>query len=955
MTQLKPLARTGSQIGSEPIRFEFDGRGYVGQRGDTAASALLANGVRLLGRSVKYRRRRGMIASGADEPNALLTIGAGPDLIPNVPATRLVIKPGMKLFSQNRWPSLDKDASTALRLGKSLFGVGFYYKTFIWPSWKSYEALIRRLAGLGNAPRDSNLPPATRRHETCHVLVAGSGPAGLISALSAARSGKRVMLCESSPAIGGELTFEDAVIDGLCAADWIARVRDSLVEAGVGIHTDTTVVSARDGLAIAHHEPCGYPGEGDGLLHIHAERIIMATGASEHPIAFVNNDLPGVMLMGAADDLLARYGVAVAKRAVLFGNNDRIYATAMRLRRGGIEIAAIVDSRVAVQSELRVHLVADGVQCLMRSTVLKAIGRREVTGTVIGSLDASKPERMVDCDAILTSGGWTPWTDSSDKEQCGHGVTACGAANGKFSLPEVIADAASPAYAKGTEGTPNFFIGRCDSEPALQPIWHTPASLKDEKLQFVDFQNDVTVADLRQSVNEGFGNIEHAKRYTTLGFGTDQGRTSKAIGTATLAKFAGNSDVPRHSKARRPYRSVSLTALSGWRRDEMLRPVRRTPMTSRHLARGAAMQPTGLWMRPQYFTENGSCALEAGNREARRVRAEGGITDISTLGMIEISGIDAEHFVDRICLTKGSMLKPGRGKYALLLREDGFVLEDGIIVRIAEDRFLLMVSTAHAEVIVSHLKYWYSLEWAGRHVALTDVSDGWAGMAVSGERSLGAVHGLLGSGEADRLSELPRMGYLEAEWNSTPVRVVRASFSGEKTFELHTRPHQAAALWDALLGMDFAPYGLEALDILRIEKGFLTGAEMNGQTTPFDLGLGHLVARNPGAIGASLLQRPAIAESTRQLLIGLRATSPDHSFLAGAQITRMSDARPVGYITSAARSPMLGHSIGLALIDGSVAHAESRLLARDPMRGADTLVELAPVGQFDPDNSRTRS
>lgn len=951
--------RRGTRLGNEKVAFQFDGQTFEGFEGDTAASALLANGIRLFGRSVKYRRRRGLLAAGSEEPNALLTVGTSPELIPNAAATRIIIRDGLKLHSQNRWPSLEIDVASVLRLGSGFFGAGFYYKTFMWPSWRSYERIIRNLAGLGSAPTASNLAPAGHEHVSCDVLVAGGGPAGLTAALAAARAGAYVVLCESDAWCGGELEFETSNVNGRAGMQWVDETVQELIERKSRILLETTVICNDGSNIVAHREPGGLPGT-DVLYHIAAHASVNATGATERPIAFVNNDLPGVMLLGAAERYLACYGVAVGRRLVLFGNNDRLYPSALRLTAGGMEIAAIVDTRHHCSAPEKPKLESAGVTCLLGHAVVSAAGRREVQNATVASLSDVSRRREFVCDAVLVSGGWTSSTDSTSLEPASNGNwhALCGAAAGIFSLPEIVTSAARiGGHAARSTATPTVQISACgDTEPDVVPFWRSPASRTEEKSQFVDLQNDVTVADLRQALTEGFVDIEHVKRYTTLGIGTEQGRTGGMLGAAIVAELRGvDSQHVRPSKPRQPYRPVSLSALSTWRTGGSLRPERHTPLHAWHIANNAAFQMAGLWLRPQYYRANGESAAEAGPIEAARVRKTGGIVDSSTLGKILVSGVDAAAFLDRLYLSRASTLKSGRAKYAVLLREDGMVLDDGLMLRVGENQFLLTTSTTHAGSILSHLEFWRDLEWGDAGVSLIDVTDAWGVIVAAGPQSRDKLIGVLGAEWQDRISGMAHMDFLSSDWRGHDLRVLRASFSGELAFEIHCRPTTANELWQTLAEAGLYPYGLEALDILRIEKGYLTGAELNGQTTPNDLGMNRMVALNPHCVGSDLLNRRGLNDQSRPRLVGLRSANTGARFLAGAQITASNYLeRAIGHVTSSAYSPALQTWIGLALVARSVPPEGTELVARDPLHDCDTVVQLAPVTQFDPSGERMK-
>jgi len=971
--------RRGTRLKPGDLSFTFDGRHVVARAGDTATSALLANGIRLMGRSVKYRRARGVVTAGIEEPNALFSVGATPRVLSNVPGPQLAVRAGMSVRSQNRWPTLRHDLNALLQLGSGFFGAGFYYKTFMWPSWRTYEGIIRRLAGLGEAPSRCDLPPVDVEHMGVDVLIAGAGAAGLSAALAASRAGARVVICEREPVCGGELEFEG----GIPATLWVTEALRELAVRGVRVLTDTALVGGSGGLMVVHRQRGGLAGA-DAIYRIRPRTCVIATGAVERPIAFIDNDLPGVMLLGAAERYLSRYGVQVASRAVLFGNHDRLYSAAARLLAGGVGIAAIVDSRDEAQasasSRLRDTMRREGVLCFTGHAVLAARGRMEVKGARIAPITSPDESRDVACDAILVSGGWSPAIHPGLHEGGTKSFLAphaafiatdqpgwrigCGASAGAFELNEALASgraAGERAARDAGHGDPGLAVAvavvRGDPDPNLVPFWRSPAPRAAEKKQFVDLQNDVTVADLRQSLEEGFTDIEHVKRYTTLGVGTEQGRTSGVLGAAIVAELSGGAlPAVGTSRTRPPYQPVTLNAMVASRAGLAFRPTRRTPMHDWHAANGGELEPAALWMRPRYYRSNGANVFDAAVVEAARVRKHGGILDGSTLGKIEVAGPDAARFLDSVYLTPASTIKVGRSKYMVNLREDGMVLDDGIVLRLAEDRFLATVSSGHAGHMLSHFEFWRDVVVTPWDAAISDVTEAWSVIVAAGPQSREKLREVLGAQWHGPLATLAHMAFADGRWQDRALRVLRASFSGELAFELHCRPAIALALWQGLVDAGLAPYGLEALDILRVEKGYLVNSEMNGQTTPMDLGMEKLVQLGNRCVGRALLEREAFQEPERPTLVGLQAADVKARFLAGAHVTTHVDpARSVGHVCSAVFSPALERWIGLALVGRHLSKVGTQLVARDPVRNLETPVTVVPTVHVDAAGQRMRA
>ena len=959
--------------------FEFDGRALHGLRGDTLAAALLAQGVRLVGRSVKYRRPRGILSAGPEEPNALCTLALGARHVPNVPITTAMLAEGMRARSQNRWPSLRFDVCALIGVGGALFGAGFYYKTFMWPSWRCYEPLIRRLAGLGTAPRQPMLQFPGERHLHCDVLVIGAGAAGLAAAVAAASHGAKVIVCERDSLLGGELQFESGTIGGRPTSGWVTDTARTLSAGGVEVLSGTAVVGCYDEQVLALRQPNGIPTPGDELLSIRAKARILATGATERAIAFEDNDRPGVMLLGAVERFAQRFAVRAGNHAVLFANHDRVYAAALRLRAAGLRIAAIVDPRARRPLGALEELERSGVRILSEHVVERVLGRACVRGALVRALSSAAHSR-IECDLIAVSGGWTPTSQLALQSQLSErydaelaafvpesssdAVIPAGALAGRLELGEVIADglragaaaarlaAASPASAASAP------IVRADPPPALQALWRVRTG--NDKRQFVDLQNDVTVRDLRQAVGEGFREIEHIKRYTTLGVGTDQGRTAGLPGAAIVAELLESRlEHVGTSRARPPASPLPLAALAGAPAPLNVRPVRHTPLHGPQLASHAVMEPAGLWLRSRYFRNHGETLEAAAVFEAHRVRNAGGLFDASTLGKIELLGPDAAACIDRLYLGRPSRMGIDRARYGVMLREDGMVLDDGLLLRLGAEHFLLTTSTHAAAAVLSHLEYHVACAGSSLAVTCTDVTDAWAVIVVAGPASRGLLRHVLPAPWPGVLPHLKHMDLACGEWDGRPLRVVRASFSGELAYELHCSAEVAAPLWESLhaaaLTCGVIPYGLEALDILRIEKGYLTSAEINGQVSPFDLGLERMVSASADCIGRALLDRPALHEPQRPMLVGVVAADAAEHFSVGAQlIATRSDKHALGYVTSAASSPTLGRTVGLALLARAHARPGATVVGADPLRGRPTLLRVTAPVHLDPAGERMR-
>lgn len=975
------LAQGGLIDRARPLSFSFDGRSYRGFAGDTLASALLANDVTLVGRSFKYHRPRGILTAGSEEPNALVTLRAGARAEPNMRATTVPLYDGLVASSQNRWPSLAFDVMAVNQIASPLLVAGFYYKTFMWPAalWeKLYEPAIRRAAGLGAL---SGLPdPDTydREHAFCDLLVIGGGPAGLAAALTAGRAGARVILADDDALPGGRLLAERHAIDGQAGHEWAAAVAAELETLpNVRLLTHTTVFGVYDGREygaverVSDHLAEPLPGQPrQRLWSIVARRAILASGAIERPLVFGGNDRPGVMTASAVSTYVNRFAAAPGERTVVFTTTDSGWASARDLAAAGCRVAAVIDARPespalrALARELRIEALFGAVVTDVRGRRVKAVDVRQADGSL----------RRIACDLLAMAGGWNPaigigsnlgarpvWSDAIHSfllDAAPPGLAAAGAANGDFSLAAALrggtqagADAAATAPLRFTAS---------DDPAAVTPLWHVP----DRKTKaFVDFQHDVTDSDVDLAAREGFVSIEHLKRYTTLGMATDQGKTSQLNGHALLAAATGKSIAEAGTVlSRPPYLPVAIGVLAGHHRGRHFRPVRKTASHGWSEQQGAIFTDAGQWKRAQWFARAGERDwLETVNREVAATRGGVGVCDVSTLGKIDVQGPDAGVLLDRLYINTFSTLPIGKARYGVMLREDGFVMDDGTSSRFAEDHFFLTTTTVNAARVMQHIDYARQVIWPDLDVQATSVTEQWATYAVAGPRSRDLLQRLLPDQDLSNAG-FAYMAARELVWNGRDMRLFRLSFSGELAYEVSVPAGQGDTLLCALFahGADLGvtPYGTEALGVMRIEKGHPAGNELNGTTTAADLGLGRMMSTKKDFIGRIMAGRPGLVDPDRQALVGLRPVDGASRIRAGAHLlpqgARAVAANDEGYVTSAAFSPTLGMPIALALLKRGPHRLGERVTVHDPVRGADVLAEVCDPVFVDPEGVRVR-
>lgn len=985
------LATGGTAIDrNRPIRFSFDGRALRGFAGDTLASALLASGIRIVARSFKYHRPRGIVTAGAEEPNALVTIGTGARADPNVRATVAELHDGLVATSQNRWPSLDFDLMAVNGLIAPLIGAGFYYKTFMGPTrgaWHVYERFIRRAAGMGRASGLADPDRYERANLFCDVLVVGGGAAGLAAALAAARTGARVVLADEGAEPGGWLLAETTPVNGNAPADWArATVRALSAFPNVRVMPRTTVWGYYD-----HNQLAALERVTDHLAEkpahlprhrhwsIHATEVVLATGAIEQPVLVDGNDLPGVMLAGAVARYALAYGVAAGRHVVFFGGHDGVWQTALAAAASGVNVAAIVDPRPEPPSALADACRDTGIAVRPGASVVRVHGGKSVRSVDVAGADG-RVER-IEADVCATSSGWMPAVHLASQAgsrpvyDAGRGIflpgtprerwRAAGACAGDFGIAAALqggdaagrAAAVAAGFAASRTEAPRAAT-QAEPSPPLRLI-STPSPRGEKAKIFVDQQHDVTVADVVLAHREGFRSVEHLKRYTTLGMAIDQGKTSNVAGLSLMAELRGQTVAEVGTTTfRAPYAPVTLGAIAGAETGRHVRPVRHTPMHAWHLANGAEMMPAGAWLRPRVYYRAGENLRDAYIREARTVRERVGICDVSTLGKIDVQGPDAAEFLDRVYTNLFSTLPVGKARYGLMLRDDGILFDDGTSWRLSETHFLMTTTTANAAAVLQRLEFLLATDWPELRVAVSSVTDAWAGIAVAGPQSR-ATLAKLSDGFDVSDEGLPHLGVRTGTVAGVPAIVARLSFSGERAYEVYVPWRFGTSVWEALIGagqeFGIAPYGLEALGTLRIEKGHVAGAELDGRTTAADLGLAGLLSRKKPFIGSAMAGRPALVDPNRLRLVGL-VSRDGRPIRIGAHIVRSADPRrpgpSIGHVTSATYSPALGCNIALALVENGPALHGQTAYAADPVRGTHGTVEIRDPHFYDPDGSR---
>jgi sarcosine oxidase subunit alpha len=979
------LAAGGLVDRTKPLAFTFDGKAMQGFSGDTLASALLANGQMLTGRSFKYHRPRGILTAGSAEPNALVTIGRGGRTEPNTRATMQALYEGLEAKSQNRWPSLNFDIGAVNGLLSPFLGAGFYYKTFMWPGalWeKLYEPFIRKAAGLGKATHEADPDQFEKCWAHCDLLIVGGGAAGLTAALAAGRAGARVIIADENETMGGWLRAETAMVDGKPAQDFAAAMLAELASLpNVQIMPRTTVFGWYDsqvfGAVERVQKHVSVPN-----AHVPVERLwrivtraaILATGTEERPVAFGGNDIPGVMMAGAVRTYLNAYGVSPGKTVAVFTANDSGHALARDLEAKGVTVAAVIDSRadIAAPFALKARVVRGGF-------VADAHGGKAVEAIDIWR-DGVKERIAVD--ALAMSGGFSPvihlachrggkpvWSDAHVAflaPQGLKGVALAGAVTGVSTL--------STAFASGIETARNVlaelgFAPLAADPPAVagetdirtpKACWSSPGY---RGKAFVDFQNDVHTKDLDLAVREGYGHVELAKRYTTSGMATDQGKLSNVNAIGLLSEARRVSPAVVGTTTFRPfYTPVSFGALAGVSHGMEFQPVRQSPLHGWAEKNGATFVETGLWYRSAWFPRAGETGWrESVDREVKTVRSAAGLCDVSMLGKIEVAGADAAEFLNRIYCNTMATLPVGRARYGLMLREDGFLYDDGTVSRMAEDRFFVTTTTAQAAGVLNHMEFYAQAIWPELDVRLASVTDQWAQVAIAGPKSRTILERIVDEDISNQAFPYMAARTVSLFGGRLPGMLFRLSFSGELAYELAVPAGYGASVADAVMTAGKAEgicaYGVEALAVLRIEKGHITHNEINGTVVPADLGLGRMVAmKKPDFVGKHMIAREGLTAADRPQLVGVVPLDPATSFKTGAHILRKNDAATLendqGYVSSSCFSPHAGSTIGLALVKGGAARHGEEVQVWNALRNEFTAARLTNPVFVDPDHGR---
>ncbi len=998
MSQKFRLEKPAQINKNKKISFKFNGKKYFGYEGDTLASALLANGIHLVGRSFKYHRPRGFVGIGVEEPNAQVQLYSGAKTEPNAIATTVELVEGLVAKSQNCFPSVSFDFGAINNFLSKFFPAGFYYKTFMWPKnfwYKVYEPIIRKAAGLGIAPLKPDPDRYEHKFEHCDILVAGSGPSGLASALAAAKNGARVILAEDKLRFGGSLLTDEVTIGNKKGKDWADETIEQLKSMpNVIVKNRSQVFGYYDHNMLVMFERTKDHIENPSeftprqrLWYIRAKEVIISTGSIERPLVFGNNDRPGVMLASAAKEYMKVYGVLVGKKPVIFTNNDSGYDTAIEFKRNGIN-PIVLDIRSESKSSVVQEAKNLNIDIKFSYGVVNTQGYKRVNSALIGKLNKEKSGyeslESIKCDCICVSGNWTPTVHLSSQSgnklkydekvnafipnQSKQNETTVGSANGSFTLKTSLEE----GFIKGYELSKKL-TGK-DLKISIPTInersygnqdkfWCMPLPKNKNYKRCVDFQNDVYVSDIELAIREGFRSIEHVKRYTTLGMATDQGRTSNLNGLQLVSNIE-KKIVPEvgHTTFRPPYTPVTIGAIVGREVGKHYRPTRKSPMHQWHKSNNAVFVDAGLWLRPRYYKQGSENLAEAAKREATNVRNNVGICDVTSLGKIDIKGPDSAEFLNRVYTNAWKKLPVGKARYGIMLREDGIVFDDGTTTRISENHYHMTTTTAQAVNVLSHLEYYLQVVWPELNVNVISTTEQWAGAALAGPNSRELLNKLFPDLDVSN-ENFPFMGFKEAELFGVPTRIFRISFSGELAYELNVESGYGVFMWEKIMElgkeMNIEPYGTEALSTLRIEMGHVAGSEIDGRVVPFDLLLDGMLSKKKDFIGKRSLTRKAFLNPEREKIVGVvpldkKTMIPEGSHLVNDRNANLPNPK-LGHISASCWSVEFNNPFSLAILKDGKKRIGEKLYALSPLKNKSIPVEIVSSHYVDPKGERVRS
>ena len=998
MSQNFRLDKVGYINRDEKISFKFNGNKYFGYAGDTLASALLANGVHLVGRSFKYHRPRGFIGSGVEEPNAQVQLYSGAKTEPNAIATTVELVEGLIAKSQNCFPSVSFDFGAINNFLSKFFPAGFYYKTFMWPKsfwYKIYEPIIRKAAGLGIAPLKPDPDRYEHKFEYCDILVVGSGPSGLASALTAAKNGARVILAEDKPRFGGSLLTDEVTIGNKKGKDWADEIIMQLKSmSNVIVKNRSQVFGYYDHNMMVmvertkdHIKNATKFTPRHRLWYIRAKEVVISTGSIERPLVFGNNDRPGIMLASAAKEYMKVYGVLVGKKPIVFTNNDSGYDTAIEFKKNGID-PLVLDIRANSESLVIKEAKNLNINIKFSYGVVNAEGYKKVNSALIGKLNKEKTDyedlEKVNCDCICVSGNWTPTvhlsSQSGNKLKFDETVNAfvpnqprqnentIGSANGSFTLKKTLEEGFNKGFdlSKKITGKVLKISTPSSNERSYgkqDKFWCMPLPKKKNYKRCVDFQNDVYVSDIELAIREGFRSIEHVKRYTTLGMATDQGRTSNLNGLQLVSNIE-KKIIPEvgHTTFRPPYTPVTIGAIVGREVGKHYRPTRKSPMHSWHENNNAIFVDAGLWLRPRYYKQDNETLFEAAKREAANVRNNVGICDVTSLGKIDIKGSDSAEFLNRIYTNAWKKLPIGKARYGVMLREDGIVFDDGTTTRISENHYHMTTTTAQAVNVLSHMEYYLQVVWPQLNVNVLSVTEQWAGVALAGPNSRDLLSKLFPDTDVSN-EGIPFMGFIEADLFGVSARIFRISFSGELAYEINVESGYGVFMWEKIIElgkeMNIEPYGTEALSTLRIEMGHVAGSEIDGRVIASDLSLQGMVSKKKDFIGKRSLNRASFLNPEREKIVGVVPIDKKTMIPEGSHLVIDANAKlpnpKLGHISASCWSVEYNNPFSLAILKDGKQQIGKKMYAVSPLKNKNIPVEIVSSHYVDPNGERVRS